>query len=192
MYWLTDQQLVLGSQSPRRKQLLTDAGFAFTQRLVDVTEVYPDSLEHSAVAEYLSILKSNAYNLAKHEILITADSVVIIGGEILGKPKNEAQGKDFLAKLSNNTHLVDTGVTLRTINRSMSFTVTSEVDMHPLDSIEIQYYLDNFHPYDKAGGYGIQDWMGICKVKEIRGSYTNVMGLPMGRLYEELRRFVLR
>lgn len=192
MYWLTDQQLVLGSQSPRRKQLLTDAGFAFTQRLVDVTEVYPDSLEHSAVAEYLSILKSNAYNLAKHEILITADSVVIIGGEILGKPKNEAQGKDFLAKLSNNTHLVDTGVTLRTIDRSMSFTVTSEVDMHPLDSIEIQYYLDNFHPYDKAGGYGIQDWMGICKVKEIRGSYTNVMGLPMGRLYEELRRFVLR
>ncbi len=190
MYWLKHHQLILGSQSPRRKQLLTDAGFPFTQRLVDVEEVYPECLDNGSVAEYLSTLKSKAYKLTKDDILITADSIVLIDGKILGKPKDKAQGRVFLELLSNNVHHVDTGVTLRSLSKTTSFKVTTEVAIQPLDSQEIEYYLDNYHPYDKAGGYGIQDWMGICKVKHIVGSYSNVMGLPMGRFYEELRGFV--
>lgn len=182
-------KLILGSKSPRRKQLLAEAGFDFEVRTKDTDESFPSSLDHSAVAEYVAKLKADAFDLADDEILITADSVVEANNQILGKPTSTEQAQQYLTWLSDTVHHVHTGVCIKTNVAFHSFTNTSHVTMHPISDTEKTYYIQQYNPYDKAGGYGIQDWIGHCKVKHIDGSYTNIMGLPMAALYKALTIF---
>lgn len=186
-------RLLLASQSPRRRELLAGSGLEFTlAEKYDVDEIFPADMPSDKVAEYLSQLKSDGYPmpLAESDILLTADTVVIVDGEILGKPHNRDEAAQMLGKLSGATHTVVTGVTLRSAQRRYSFSAHSKVRFRPLSEEEILYYVDNFHPYDKAGSYGIQEWIGYVAIEGIEGSFYNVMGLPIQRLYVELEAFL--
>lgn len=184
--------LILASQSPRRRQLMSDCGLEFCAISIDVDEIYPKELPAIEVAEYLSQLKSNGYKeqLSANEVLITADTVVIVEGEILGKPDGVEGSKKMLQKLSGTEHQVVTGVTLRSKDRSISFSTTTRVQFTHLNSEQIDYYIDHYKPYDKAGSYGIQEWIGYIGIESIEGSFYNVMGLPIQRLYKELTAFI--
>jgi septum formation protein len=189
---LKPYRLILASQSPRRRELLAGSGldFQLAERFV-CDESYPD-MPLTDVAEYLSRKKSDAYpvELAEADILLTADTVVIACGEILGKPHSRDEAITMLQKLSGATHKVATGVTLRTSTKSHSFTSVSKVRFRQLSREEIEYYVDNYRPMDKAGSYGIQEWIGYVGIEHIDGSFYNVMGLPIQRLYCELDRFI--
>ena len=192
---LRPYRLLLASHSPRRRQLLRDCGLDYT--LIDryeVEERYPAELPPHEVPIYLSQLKSDAYPepLAEGDILLTADTVVVAGGAILGKPHDRAEAAAMLRRLSGAEHHVITGVTLRTTQRRHSFAATTAVRFRTLADEEIAYYVDRFRPFDKAGGYGIQEWIGYVAIERIDGSFYNVMGLPVQRLYVELDRFVTR
>jgi len=182
---LIDKKIVLGSKSPRRNQLLTEAGFTFEVRIQDIDEDFDPAMPVLEVAEDLANRKAAALKdtLKDDEVLITADSVVILDGVIYNKPSNYEEGVLMLSKLSNNTHTVATGVCLMTVEQAQSFTVITKVSFDKLSQKEMDYYLKNHEPYDKAGGYGIQDWIGLCKVANIEGSYSNVMGLPIREVY---------
>lgn len=184
-------KLILGSKSPRRHQLLTDAGFRFECRTQDCDESFRQDIPVLEVALMLAYRKADALkqNLKIDELLITADSVVILDGEIYNKPIDYNDGFTILSKLSGRDHTVATGVVLTSAEKQDGFTCTTKVAFDTFSGEEIDYYLTQFKPYDKAGAYGIQDWIGLCKVKSIEGSYSNVMGLPMHELYESLRRF---
>lgn len=185
--------LILASQSPRRRQLLTDAGFAYRMaERFECEERYPDTLAAEQVAPYLSRLKSEAYPraLAPHEILLTADTVVVAAGQVLGKPADRDEAIRMLRLLSGRAHEVVTGVTLRTAARSRCFAAHSSVRFRPLTYEEIVYYVDRYRPLDKAGSYGIQEWIGYVGIEGIEGSFYNVMGLPVQRLYCELESFL--
>jgi len=182
-------RIVLGSQSPRRAQLLKDAGFEFTIRIKDTDESYPESLPADEVAEYIARQKSAALipELAPGELLITADSIVVLNQVIFGKPKDEEDACLIIKKLAGSTHQVYTGVCLTDGKITQCFTERTDVTFENLTDKEIQRYVSTHRPLDKAGAYGIQDWIGLCKVRGIKGSYTNVMGLPTQPLYAMIK-----
>lgn len=189
---LNKYEIVLASNSPRRKELLQRMGVNFKARtLFGIDESYPDSLRGEDIVCYISRNKAKAYqsSMAPNELLITADTIVYVDGEVMGKPKNAEQAKEMLHKLSGKTHQVITGVTIVTAKRTENFGVTSQVKFTNITDEEINFYVDNYLPFDKAGAYGIQEWIGIVAVEEIKGSYFNVVGLPVQRLYQKLKTF---
>lgn len=189
---LNKHEIVLASNSPRRKELLQRMGVNFKVRtLFGIDESYPDSLRGEDIVCYISRNKAKAYqsSMAPNELLITADTIVYVDGEVMGKPKNAEQAKEMLHKLSGKTHQVITGVTIVTAKRTENFGVTSQVKFTNITDEEINFYVDNYLPFDKAGAYGIQEWIGIVAVEEIKGSYFNVVGLPVQRLYQKLKTF---
>ena len=164
-------------------------GIGFEVRVISgIDESYPPELPLSEVPLYIAKEKAAAYDIADGELVITADTVVIVGNEILGKPSGEDEARSMLRKLCGRTHEVTTGVCLTTCDLQRSFAVTSEVTFKSLSDEEIDYYVRNYRPFDKAGAYGIQEWIGYIGVTSLRGSYFNVMGLPVQRIYEELRK----
>ena len=190
---LKSYRLILASQSPRRRQLLSDAGLEFTLAdRFECDETYPQDMPAEDVAEYLSRLKSDAYPepLAEGDILLTADTVVIANNRVLGKPSDRAEAIEMISLLSGCDHEVITGCTLRTATRQRSFSVRSKVHFRALDREEIEYYVDCYRPFDKAGAYGIQEWIGYVGIEGIEGSFYNVMGLPVQRLYSILKEFI--
>ena len=190
---LKNYRLILASASPRRRELLADCDLDFElAEKFECEECYPADLEADKVAEYLSQLKSNAYphTLGARDILLTADTVVISGDKILGKPHSEAEAVEMISLLSGATHKVITGVTLRTAERTISFSAESLVSFRELDTEEISCYVEKYRPLDKAGAYGIQEWIGYIGIEGIEGSCYNVMGLPTQRLYQALKELV--
>lgn len=190
---LKNYRLILASASPRRRELLAACDIDFTlAEKFECEECYPADLDADKVAEYLSQLKSNAYPhaLAEGDILLTADTVVIAGGEILGKPKDNADAERMLKILSGATHKVVTGVTLRTPSRTISFSAESLVTFRTLKNEEIEYYIEKYRPLDKAGAYGIQEWIGYTAIEGLQGSFYNVMGLPVQKVCIALKELV--
>ncbi|MDR1678403.1 MAG: Maf-like protein [Prevotellaceae bacterium] len=186
---LKKYDIVLASQSPRRQELLRGLDIPFTVRTIDVDEHYPAELQGQEIPLYLAELKSAACNPVSNELIITADTVVWLGNKVLGKPTDKADAKRMLTALSGNTHEVFTGVCLRSAEQKTSFVAATKVTFAPLSPDEINYYLNRYHPLDKAGAYGVQEWIGYIGVEHIEGSYYNVMGLPIQRLYRELNKF---
>jgi septum formation protein len=184
-------EIILGSQSPRRRALLAGLDIPFTAVSIDADESFPADLQAGDIPYYISRAKARAYEplLQPDQLLITADTIVILGQEVMGKPKDEAEAKRMLHELSGQTHQVITGVTLTTTQRQMSFSVETDVTFKQLTDEEIDYYVTTYHPLDKAGAYGIQEWIGHVGVTGMRGSYFNVMGLPVQRIYEALKAF---
>lgn len=181
-------QLLLASKSPRRRELLGRLGFPLTIVDIDVEEKVPATLCAAEVAEALACLKAGGYTaeMAADEVLVTADTVVVLGNQLLGKPHSREEAVDMLHNLSGQAHQVYTGVCLRSTNRSIAFTERTDVLFRQLTDDEIGYYIDVFKPFDKAGAYGIQEWIGMIGIERIEGCYYNVMGLPLARLYREL------
>lgn len=185
-------KLILGSASPRRQDLLKSLGFEFLNRPIKVDEsLWPKELEAQEIPIFLAELKADAYDepLKEDELLITADTVVWCEGKVFNKPENFAEGKKMLETLSGKMHEVFTAVCLKSANKQTTFYDVSKVYFKKLKTEEIEYYLTNFSPYDKAGGYGVQDWIGYIGIDKIEGSFYNVMGLPVKELYEELIKF---
>jgi len=186
------KKIVLASQSPRRKQLLEQAGFSFEIRTNPIDETFPSDLPAQEVAPYLARNKAKAaMGLLKHpeEILLTADSVVILNGKIYNKPENRQDAIRILSDLSGQTHTVITGVCLCNQEKEKVFSGVSHVTMNPLSTEEIEFYIDQYQPFDKAGAYAIQEWIGLCKIAKIEGTYANIMGLPVDLVYAELANF---
>ena len=185
------RNIILASKSPRRSQLLKAAGFSFTVKAKEVVEIYPDDLPPREVAEYLAKLKANASRefLVDDAILLTADSIVLLDNIIFGKPKDAADAFRIIKKLSGKMHEVITGVCLLSKDKEVSFSAISKVYFDTLTDEEIHYYVDNFKPFDKAGAYAIQEWIGLCKISKIEGAYSNIMGLPVERVYREVEQF---
>ena len=184
-------KIVLASNSPRRRELLGALEVDFEVRTLDgIKESYPQGLTMTGIPEHISSQKAMAYALADDELLITADTIVYLDGEVLGKPANAKEACAMLRKLSGKTHQVITGVTLRTVGRSHTFSCVTEVTFAQLAEEQIKHYVDNYAPFDKAGAYGIQEWIGYVGVTKINGSYYNVMGLPVQRLNQELTAFM--
>ena len=181
-------QIILASQSPRRQQLLKDLAWDFRIAHIDVEELYPAHLKNNEIAEYLAELKSEAYKptLEKNELLICADTIVCIGKQTLGKPKNKLEAQQMLKTLQGKTHQVYTGVCIRTNTKKKVFSVRTDVFFKNLSEEEINFYIENYQPFDKAGAYGAQEWLGFVAVEKIEGSYFNVMGLPLKELYETI------
>ena len=184
-------QLILGSGSPRRQELLKSLGFDFLIKPTNVDESFPVDLVAEEIPLYLAEKKADAYpdDLKETEILITADTIVWCEGKVFNKPANFAEGKKMLEALSGKMHEVFTGICLKSANKQTTFYDVSKVYFKKLKPEEIEYYLINFTPYDKAGGYGVQDWLGYIGIDKIEGSFYNVMGLPVKDLYEELIKF---
>lgn len=184
--------LILASKSPRRSQLLQQAGIPFRVATIDVEEIYPDDLPVLEVAPYLAQLKvQGATELltAENQIVLTADSVVILDGKIYGKPINRAEAIEVISKLSGKKHTVVTGVCLKSLAKEVVFHGISDVYFLEISREEIEYYVDKYEPYDKAGAYAIQEWIGLCKIARIDGTYPNIMGLPTELVYAELAKF---
>jgi len=185
-------KIILASQSLRRRQLMEEIGLAFELRIKDVDESYPEELQCEDVVRYIAEKKSAAFNdneLPEGTILVTADTIVWLDGKSLLKPTDENDAIEMLGKLSGRKHRVATGVCLRSRTKKKTFHVLTDVFFKPLSLEERQYYVKKYKPYDKSGSYGIQEWVGLIGIERIEGSYTNVMGLPMKELYEELLRF---
>lgn len=186
---LTKYRIILASNSPRRKELLAGLGVTYEVRtLPDVDESYPEDLQGGDIPLYISREKADAYRpaLKSDELMITADTIVWLDGSVLGKPANRLEAIDMLQRLSGHTHEVFTGVSLTTCQWQRSFVVGTRVTFATLTDDEIVHYVDTCHPFDKAGAYGVQEWIGYIGVERIEGSYFNVMGLPVQRLYKEL------
>ena len=188
---LKKYNIVLASNSPRRKELMSGLGVDYVVKtLPDVDESYPDTSQGTEIPAYISREKADAYKslIQPDELLITADTIVWLNGEVLGKPKGREGAIDMLRKLSGTSHQVITGVCLTTSDWQKSFTAVTDVTFATLTEEEIIYYVDKYTPMDKAGAYGVQEWIGFIGVESISGSYFNVMGLPIQRLYQELKR----
>jgi septum formation protein len=185
------EKIILGSASPRRREYVQHLGYAVETIKPDVEEVYPDDLSLSDVPEFLAKLKANSLelNLREGEVLITSDTVVLLDNTLLGKPENEAHAKALLKLLSGKTHEVISGVFLKSKDKSISFSVSTLVTFVELTSDEIETYVDKYKPLDKAGAYGIQEYIGFIGVERIEGSYMNVIGLPLAQIREQLRAF---
>jgi septum formation protein len=189
---LSKYKIVLASGSPRRRELLAGLDIPFELKVLpDIDEDYPASLQREEIPLYLSQLKAEAYRevMDAGTLLITADTIVWLNGRIYGKPTDADDARRILGSLSGREHEVITGVSLTTIDRQRSFHTVSKVKFADLDAEEIDYYTERYRPYDKAGAYGVQEWIGYIGVERIEGSFYNVMGLPVRRLYEELKRF---
>lgn len=183
-------KIILASNSPRRKELLEGIDIPFEVRVIDgIDESYPDTLPTKDIAEYISKKKAVAYRqtMASDELVITADTIVVLGSQVMGKPHNTDEACSMLRQLSGKTHQVITGVTLTTMERQVSFSVETDVTFKVLSDEEIEYYVSHYRPFDKAGAYGIQEWIGHIGVTGMSGSYFNVMGLPVQRIYEALK-----
>ena len=190
---LRGRRIVLGSASPRRRELLAGLGLEFTvEATPGAPETYSPDLQPEEIPSVLAVSKSEGFHrpLEPDEILITADTVVICGTDILGKPSDRDDAARMLRELSGRTHSVVTGVCLRDTARRHVFSCTSEVEFKPLTEEEIAYYIDRYRPFDKAGSYGIQEWIGYIGITSIRGSYFNIVGLPVQRLYTALGEFI--
>ncbi|MBQ1973045.1 MAG: septum formation protein Maf [Paraprevotella sp.] len=188
---LKSYRIILASNSPRRQELLAGLGLSFTVKVLpDIDESYPENLQRDEIPQYISRSKANAYRsiMQEQDLIITADTIVWVEGEVLGKPKNQSEAMEMLRKLSGRTHQVVTGVTLTTKDKQTSFATVSDVAFTQLDEDEIQYYVEHYRPMDKAGAYGVQEWIGFVGVESLSGSYFNVMGLPVQRLYHELKK----
>ncbi len=191
---LKEYKVVLASNSPRRRELLADLGIDFEVRTINgIDESYPAQLPVLEIAEYISRKKAEAYRaeMASDELIITADTVVILGNEVLGKPHDADDARRMLRALSGKIHKVVTGVTIVTDGAMRSFSAVTDVEFAPLSDEDIDYYVDNYRPLDKAGAYGIQEWIGCMGVRHISGSFYNVMGLPLHRLYNELDQCII-
>ena len=189
---LKKYNIVLASKSPRRQELLKGIGVDFTILTKEVDENYPQRLPTIDVAPFLSLKKAKAFEdaeLPDNYMVITADTVVIVENEILGKPKDRDDAVRMMNLLSGKVPKVVTGVTVHTKEKTKTFSVISKVTFETLDNQEVDYYIDNFKPYDKAGAYGVQEWIGYIGVSNVEGSYYNVMGLPTQRLYKVLKEF---
>ncbi len=183
------KKIVLSSNSPRRKELLGELGIDFEVRVIEgIDETYPKELSVEEVPQYIAREKARVYIVGKDEVLLTADTVVVLGNEIMGKPHDEADAMRMLRQLSGKTHQVITGVCLTTNDKQVTFADVTDVSFADLTDEEIKYYVDNFRPLDKAGAYGIQEWIGLAGVTGIKGSYFNVVGLPVHRVYAELKK----
>lgn len=184
-------RVILASNSPRRKELLGGLGIPFEVRtLQDIDESYPNTLRGEEIPMYISGKKAEAYKqtMADDELIITADTIVYDNGQVLGKPKDRGEAMQMLRELSGHAHEVITGVSVVTKEKTVQFASTSKVYFAELTDEEIAYYVDEYKPFDKAGAYGIQEWIGFVAVTRIEGSYFNVMGLPIQRLYTELKK----
>lgn len=187
---ISKYNVILASNSPRRKELLAGLNIPFSVKVIcDIDETVPKFIVTEDSAEYLAKKKSEAYKLQDDELLITADTIVILeDDEILGKPKNKEHAKTMIRKLSKQKHKVVTGVCLRTNVFKKSFSCMSEVEFGILEEQEIDFYINKYRPFDKAGAYGVQEWIGYIGIKKIIGSYYNIMGLPVYELYHELKK----
>lgn len=187
---LNKYQVILASKSPRRKDLLTALGVDFkVKEQTNQDESYPETLQGAEIVEFLAKQKSSSFETKENELIISADTIVCVENKVLGKPNNEYEAKEMLKLLSGKTHQVFTGVCLKTKEKQRVFSVTSSVTFSSLSDEEINFYIKNFQPFDKAGAYGIQEWIGFIGIQSISGSYWNVMGLPLQRLYQELKKF---
>ena len=189
---LKDHKIILASGSPRRKQFFEDMGLHFEIRLKQVEEVYPSSLQGSEISDYLAELKANAFDgsLMHNDILITSDTVVWYKGKSLAKPADLKEAREMLTELSNDWHDVITSVSFKTSTSQKTVNHTTKVKFKALAPDEIHYYIERYKPFDKAGGYGIQEWIGLIGIEEIQGSYTNVVGLPTQLVYKTLNEIV--
>ncbi len=189
MFKLT-HQLILGSKSPRRQELIQGLGLPYEVRTLDTDESYPESLKPQQIASFLAEIKAKALldTLNPTELLLTSDTIVITESKVLGKPENKDAAKQMIALLAGKTHQVITGVHLATIQESFTFDVTTEVTFLPLESWEIDYYVEKYMPLDKAGSYGIQEWIGYIGIEKMHGSYYNVMGLPTAELWKVMKK----
>ena len=185
---LKKYDVILASNSPRRQELLKKLIPKFKIQVVPIEENYPKELAKDQIAKYLSELKSAAYQPTKNQLIITADTIVSIGNEVLGKPKDSNDALEMLMKLSGKTHLVTTAVSIKTTEKLITFSDTTEVTFYKLTTQEMDQYIRNCQPFDKAGSYGIQEWMGYFGIKKMNGDYYNVMGLPLHKLYRALKK----
>lgn len=189
---LKNYNIILASKSPRRQELLKGIGLYFNVLTKEVDESFSKNIPVFDVAPFLSLKKAKAFDdseLPENYMVITADTVVIVDDSILGKPKDEDDARKMLRLLSGKKHSVVTGVTIYTSEKTKTFSVTSKVSFDVLDDDEIEYYVNNYKPFDKAGSYGVQEWIGYIGVNSVEGSYFNVMGLPTQKLYQILKRF---
>ena len=188
---LSGYDITLGSQSPRRKELFAGLNIPFSVEVREVDETYPASMNTTEIPEYLAVLKSVPFksDLGEKRLIITADTIVLIDGQVLGKPNDYEHAFEMLRILSGKKHTVITGVCLTSAVRQVTFSDQTDVWFKSLSDDEIDYYLTHYKPYDKAGSYGVQEWIGYVAIEKIAGSYFNVMGLPIQRLYEELLQF---
>ena len=180
--------LLLASNSPRRKELLTQLGYQFDIVKIDVDESYPSDLKPHEIAEYVSAKKAKAFDLNENEILLTSDTIVALDKKILLKPKDENEAFEMIKSLSGKVHQVYTAFTIKTIDLEISKTSKTDVEFSEISDEEIKFYINNYKPFDKAGSYGIQEWQGMTKIKNISGSFYSVMGLPVDLVYEELKK----
>ena len=188
---LNKYKIILASNSPRRKELLSGLGVDYeVKTLPDVDESYPDGLSGEEIAKYIARGKAEAYRslIQADELVITADTIVWLDGTVMGKPKDEEEAKDMLMRLSGKTHQVITGVCLTTASTQKTFATVTDVTFATLTDEEVDYYVTRYQPMDKAGSYGVQEWIGFVGVENLSGSYFNVMGLPIQRLYTELKK----
>jgi septum formation protein len=191
MNWLPDYNYILASKSPRRQQLLQSLGIQFQVKIEEVDEVYPEEMNTMDVPVFLAELKARPLlpELSDNDLLITADTIVSLNGEMIGKPTDLDDAKKMLGKLSGREHQVISGVCLSSTSKQKSFRSITNVQFKKLTSQETDYYISTFQPFDKAGAYGIQEWIGFIGISHIEGSFYNVMGLPVQKLYEEIMLF---
>jgi len=191
---LNSYRIILASRSPRRQQLLRDLGLKFDVVIKDYTETFPESLGGDEIAKYVAHEKAVSFKneISENEIVITADTIVWCNNKVLGKPLNSEDAIRILKEISGNTHEVITGVCLFSSFKEKTFSVSTKVTFDTLSGEEMNFYVDKYKPYDKAGAYGIQEWIGIAACSNIEGSYFNVVGLPVQRLYKELQNFILK
>ncbi len=181
-------KILLASQSPRRKELLASLGFDFEVVKIDCEEIVPQHIKVGEAAAYLSELKASAFRkLEEGEVLLTADTVVAIDNQFLGKPQNEDDARKMLSLLSGKTHQVYTGITIKTLEKTITETDVADVEIDELSTDEIVFYIQNYKPFDKAGSYGIQEWLGMAKIRKIHGSFYTIMGLPTHLVYKILK-----
>ena len=191
---ILDYKILLASKSPRRLELIKQMGFEVETCPIDVDEDYPLDLDYRIIPEYLAEKKAKGFDyslLNDNEILLTADTMVFIDGHSISKPENRNQAIDFLTSLSENKHLVITGVCLKTNKKEISFSASTIVYFKKLELWEKEYYVDNYKPYDKAGGYAIQQWIGCIGIEKIEGSYYNVVGLPTFEVFNHIKKIIV-
>lgn len=189
---ITNYKVLLASNSPRREELLRGIDIDFEVKVLpDIDESYPDNIPSEEIAEFVAIKKAKPYAASLHEdeLLLTADTIVLLEDKVLGKPADKEEAKQMLHELSEKTHRVITGVCLTSAKKQTSFSATSDVEFGKLTDQEIEYYVEHYSPMDKAGAYGVQEWIGYIAVKHINGSYYNIMGLPIQRVYREIIKF---
>ena len=189
---LKKYNIILGSASPRRKELLKGIGLNFSIKITDKEESYPTDLKDIQIVEFLAKQKQEflSKELKSNDLLITADTIVSQKGEVLHKPKDKNDAKNILFNLSGNSHRVITGICIKTLEKEVTFSTNTTVHFNKLSETEIEYYITKFKPFDKAGSYGIQEWIGYIAIAKIEGSYNNVVGLPTADLYQKLKLFI--